>query len=174
MCGWVAVDADHRQPFQVCLRFLIQLRAVYHLVDALLRYQPYGIREVAAEVYLDNPRRLGVTLRHLVDVLHQLIDSRLTAHPLAVVEGKGRQHLVGFGDYHLADLRIYHTAAKLCSEDFAPTGTWCKKGVVMQDAQRAVVAVVQSTHQQRYPVRLELHGVLAPAFILPCLLHQSV
>ena len=88
MSGRVAVDADHRQPFQIRLRFFVQLRSVYHLVDTLLRYQPYGIREISAKVYLDNPCRLGVAIRHLVDMFHQLVNSRLTTHALAIVEGK--------------------------------------------------------------------------------------
>ena len=174
MIGRVAVDADHRQPFQIRLRFPVQLRAAYHLVDALLRYQPYGIGEVTAEVYLDNPCRPGVTLRHLKDVFYQLVNSRLTTHTFAIVEGKGRQHLVGFWYYNLADFCVYHTASELCGEDFPPAWTWCEKGVVVKDTQRAVVAVVHGTHQQRCSVRLELRGVLAPALILACLLHQSV
>lgn len=125
MSGRIAVDADHRQPFQIRLRFFVQLRAVYYLVDALLCYQPYGIWEISAEVYLDNPRGFGVTLRHLEDMFYQLVDGCLATHTFAIVEGERRQYFVGFGNYHLAPLCIYHTAAKLCGEDFAPTGTWC-------------------------------------------------
>lgn len=166
--------ANHCQPLQIGLCFFIQPRAVYHVVNNLLCYQPYSVRKVATEVYLDNPRGLGIALRYLKDMFYQLIDSRLTTHSFPIVEGEWRQYLVGFGDYYLTNLRIYHATSELCGEDFAPTWTWCKEGIVMQDAQRAVVAVVQSTHQQRYPVRLELHGVLSSAFILPCLLHQPV
>lgn len=174
MSGRIAMYANHCQPLQIGLCFFIQPRAVYYLIDTFLRYHPHRIRKVTAKIYLDNPRGPGIALRYLKDVLYQLIDSCLATHTFAIVEGEWRQHLVGFGDYYLANLRIYHTTAKLCGEDFAPTWTWCKEGIVMQDAECAVIAIIHGTHQQRRPVHFKLYGVLPSAFILPCLLHQPV
>lgn len=83
----VAVHRDHGEPLKVGLVVLVASEAVYDPVDALLRHVPKGVREETLVVDLHDAGGPGVALRHVEDVLHELVDGGLRALPLAVVVG---------------------------------------------------------------------------------------
>jgi hypothetical protein len=77
VAGRVAVHADHREPFEIGARLVIQAGAVYHIAQAPLCDIPQGVREESTEIYLDDPSRLRIAFRNFKDVLQELVDSGL-------------------------------------------------------------------------------------------------
>ena len=178
VCGRVTVHTDHGEPFQ-CRRYILVETAgdvcsvvVNNLGKAAVYLVAQRIREEPLQVPLDDAARLRVALRHLADVLNDLIDGGLSAHSLAVVECTRMQDIGDVRCQGVAQQMVGDAPVETGGEYLAPLGHGRKEGIVMVNAEGLLLQLTHHAHQQRCPVALKVRTVAPVAFVAAGFYHR--
>ena len=145
MSYWITMYTYHSKPFQIVLIFITKLRIVYYVTNLFFGNIPYCIRKITLKVYLYDTCRLGESFSNLKDMFHQLIDSFLTTHSLAIVVGVWREYLFRSRYYYFAYFVVNHTTTELGSKYLSPTRARRKKGIIPTNTESPVIALIHST-----------------------------
>lgn len=166
MGGGIGVDGNHRKPFQVVLVGVV--REVNDLANLVISNIPAGVREVAAQVQLDNPCGFREALRDIVDVLYQLVHRGLRPLALAIVEGVPREDGFSRRNHDLADFVVNVPPGEAGSHNLPPSRDGSEEGIVLGNPQSALIPVAETTDEVREPRIFVLHSIPSVPLILPC------